>query len=97
MKENKMLILITNLDKINITNDKTGEVNTYCRITYLIEKESTEKSIGYAQMQSYVKEDAFVQLKGQLLKHLTATYTTVVDKNRFKIKLIKLNDYVLAS
>lgn len=95
MKDNKMIIMITNLDKINITDDKTGEVKTYCRITYLVEKESTERSIGYAQMQSYVKEDAFNQLKGQLLKPLNATYTTTVDKNRFKVKILKLNDYVL--
>lgn len=96
MNNQTMRIIITNLDKINIKNDKTGEVTPFCRITYLIEKEPTERSLGYAQMESYVKEDAFLQLKNQLLKPLTATYTNRVEKNRFKIKLLKINEYVLS-
>lgn len=96
MENQTMKIIITNLDKINITNEKTGEIKTYCRVGYLVEKEPTEHSIGYAQLQSYVKDDAFNQLKDQLLKPMIATYSTIVDKNRFKIKLKKINNYVLS-
>lgn len=92
---NEMSIILTNCDLISITNDKTGEVKTYNRITYLLSKEETGKSYGYAQMQSFINPESFDTLKKYLLKPVNTQYTQLVDKNRFKIKFKKIADCVL--
>ena len=94
--KNTMKIIITNLDLIDITNDRTGEVRTYTRVGYLINKEKTERSKGYANLQSYCVSTAFSDLEPYLLKSVDCSYMTVVDKNRIKVKLLQIGNVVLS-
>ena len=94
--ENNIEIFITNLDKRYIKNDNTGEIKNFCMVTYLINKEDTSKSKGLAQLSCYCNESAFNDLDKYLCKWSKAVVSSIVDGNRLKLKLRRVNDIVVS-
>lgn len=94
--ENKLNIFITNLDKRNITNEKTGEVSNWCMVTYFIKKDNTERSKGNAQLSCYCKSSAFDDLEKYMFKWVDAIVTQIVDGNRIKLKIKSIDNVVVS-
>lgn len=89
-------IFITNLDKKKIINKNTGEVTDWCMVTYMIKKEETDNSIGPAHLSCYCKPTAWTDLKQFMFKWTNAVMNQVVDNNRLKIKIKKIDKYILS-
>ncbi len=94
--ENKMEIFITNLDKRNITNEKTGEISNWCMVTYFIKKEDTDRSKGNAQLSCYCKANAFNDLEKYMYKWSNANITQTVEGNRIKLKIKSVDNVVVS-
>lgn len=94
--ESKIEIFITNLDKRNITSERTGEITNWCMVTYFIKKDNTERSKGCAQLTCYVKPEAFSSLEKYMFKWANATLTQSVDKNRIKLKIKSVDNIVVS-
>lgn len=92
-------IWIFGLDKVRFTNKNTGEVSFMCNMCYLLEKEATDKSVGCAVMNTYIKAENFEKLKPLLMKNgVNATFELVSDTKNprlLKPKFIKINDVIL--
>jgi len=90
-----MEIFITNFDKKQIKNERTGEVTDWCMVTYFIKKDDTNKSKGPAILSCYCKSNAWGDLDKYSFKWVKATMSQVVEKNRLKLKIKKIgNDIV---
>lgn len=73
--EQELNIFITNLDKKKITNERTGEVTDWVMVTYLVAKESTDKSKGVSQLSCYCKPNAWTDLDKYMFKWAKAVLT----------------------
>lgn len=94
--ENTLDIFITNLDKRQIKNDKTGEVTDWCMVTYLIPKEDTNRSKGCAQLSCYCNATAFTSLDKLMMKWTKAKVRNIVDGNRIKLKIMSVDNVVVS-
>ena len=94
--QSEIEIFITNLDKKNIVNQKTGELTNWCMVTYMIKKEDTDKSIGVAHLSCYCKPNAWNDLKPYMFKWTKAFMTQVVENNRIKLKIKQIDKYLLS-
>lgn len=91
-------IWIFGLDKMKMTNKATGEISYMCHMCYLIEKEPTDRSVGCAVMDTFIKAENFENLKPLLMKGVNATFDLVPDKKDTRLlkpKFIKINDILL--
>lgn len=89
-------IFITNLDKRQIVNEKTGEVSDWCMVTYFVKKEDTEKSRGPVQLTCYCKPNAWSDLNEYRFKWAKAKMSQSIEKNRMKLKIKSIDKYVVS-
>lgn len=96
MEQLEMEIFITNFDKKQIKNDKTGEVKDYCMVTYMIKKLDTNKSKGPAVLSCYCNANAWGDLDKYSFKWVKAKMTQVVENNRLKLKIKSIGNDVVS-
>lgn len=98
MENEKIKGIIISCDKLKFINKKTGEVSYMTKISYTMPREKTSKTLGYAFLDSYNKEEAFEYLsKNDLFGKLCdIELSKMLDGNRIKLKIAKINNYVLS-
>lgn len=98
MENEKIKGIIIACDKVRFVNKKSGEVSYMAKIRYCMPKEQTTNYLGYAELDSYNNVKVFDYCKDKDLfgKIVNLELAKVVDGNRLKLKIVKINDYVLS-
>lgn len=98
MENEKIRGIIICADKLKFINKKTGEVSYMTKISYTMPREQTSKTLGHAFLDSYNKEEVFDYLaKNDLFgKMCDIELSKMLDGNRIKLKIVKINNYVLS-
>lgn len=98
MENEKIKGIVVSADKVRFVNKKTGEVSYMTKISYTMPRERTSKTLGYAFLDSYNKEEVFDYLsKNELFGKLCdIELSKMLDGNRIKLKIAKINSYVLS-
>ena len=89
---NNFKVLLLNLQKVNFSNEKTGEVTTMCKITYGLDITKTDNFVGCSILESYAKESAFNGLEKVLKKECVASVEFRPTQNGVKYVITKIND-----
>ena len=98
MDNEKIRGILISADKVRFVNKKSGEVSYMTKISYCMPKENTDRCLGYAFLDSYNKENVFDYLsKNDLFGKLCdIELSKSLDGNRIKLKIAKINSYVLS-
>ncbi len=91
--DNKLNILLLNLQKVSFKNDNTGEVTVMTKIVYGIDLPKVDGFSGYSILESYAKESAFADLDKYLRKVQQATVSYRPTSNGVKYVITKINDF----
>ena len=89
---NNSKVFLLNLEKVNFSNEKTGEITTMCKITYGMDIMKTDNFSGLSILTSYAKENAFLGLEKVLRKECVATIENRPTQNGVKYVITKIND-----
>lgn len=88
----KLKINILNLQKVNFSNKKTGEVKTMVKITYGTEITKTDDFVGLSILECYCNEKAFVNLEKVINREVIATLEKRPTSNGVKYVITHINN-----
>lgn len=92
MKINKKCVLI-NIEKVNFTNEQTGEIKSMCKVNYIMPDDETEVFKGNSIFECFIPIENFDKLKKYLIiPNLDFIYEERALKNGFKIFPLKISD-----
>ncbi len=91
----KLNVLLLNLQKVSFKNDNTGEINIMTKITYGVDLTKSDNFSGYSILESYAKESAFNDLEKYLRKVQQASFEYRPTQNGVKYVITRINDYAV--
>lgn len=83
---------LINMSKLDITNDKTGEVTELTKIEYAVQAPTTEFFKGGAIMTAYSKGEAYNMLDKYLFNTVTLEIEQRPTNNGTKFYILAVND-----
>lgn len=85
MKVKKKCVLI-NIEKVNFTNEQTGEIKEMCKVNYIMPVDETDVFKGNAIFECYIPVENYEKLKRYVISpNLDFIYEERALKNGFKI------------
>ena len=90
---NKIKVLLLNVQKVNFKKNDTWEGTTMTKITYGTDITKTDSFSGYSILESYAKESAYDGLEKVLKKECVADLELRPTQNGVKYVITKINDY----
>ena len=92
MKDLQVTVILYNLYRAKFIDKDNGNIRYMTRISYLLEQQETENTIGATSMYSYVNEEAFSKLRNKLMKPVKATIRQRLENNGAKFVVVKIDD-----